>query len=147
MLLPPCEPLISTPSPLPAQELAPLDKARDEDPLYTGPSNSYAFFSYRIRRNLHIVVSMDPSNEMFRSRCEANPALFTRCSVQWLEGWSIKGLQQIAAARLTELVESSPELVKLGRDKLISHMIHIHVSAASRAGAGQGRGAGGCASR
>mgnify|MGYP001807110782 CR=1 FL=1 len=111
------------------QELAPLDKARDEDPLYTGPSNSYAFFSYRIRRNLHIVVSMDPSNEMFRSRCEANPALFTRCSVQWLEGWSVKGLQQIAAARLTELVESSPELMKLGRDKLINHMIHIHVSA------------------
>ncbi|KAG2426397.1 hypothetical protein HYH02_014824 [Chlamydomonas schloesseri] len=115
-----------------AKELAPLDKARDEDPLYTGPSNSYAFFSYRIRRNLHIVVSMDPSNEMFRSRCEANPALFTRCSVQWLEGWSIKGLQQIAAARLTELVESSPELVKLGRDKLIGHMIHIHTGSGSQ---------------
>ncbi len=53
---------------------------------------------YRIRRNLHIVVSCDPSNEHFRGRCEANPALFTRCSVQWLEPWSTKGLQQIAGA-------------------------------------------------
>nr|BBC28429.1 cytoplasmic dynein 1b heavy chain [Yamagishiella unicocca] len=114
-----------------AKELAPLDKARDEDPLYTGPSNSYAFFSYRVRRNLHIAVSMDPTNDQFRARCEANPALFTRCSVQWIEGWSLKGLQQIAGARLNELVASSPELTKLGADKLIGHLVHMHTNSGS----------------
>ncbi|PNG99310.1 Cytoplasmic dynein 2 heavy chain 1, partial [Tetrabaena socialis] len=109
-----------------AKELAPLDKARDEDPLYTGPSNSYAFFSYRVKRNMHIAVSMDPSNDLFRSRCEANPALFTRCSVQWLEGWNTKGLNQIAASRLKDVVASSPELKKLGADKLIGHLVYMH---------------------
>nr|ADI46936.1 DHC1bm [Volvox carteri f. nagariensis] len=114
-----------------AKELAPLDKARDEDPLYTGPPNSYAFFSYRVRRNLHIVVSMDPANDQFRTRCEANPALFTRCSVQWIEGWSTKGLQQIAGARLQELVSGSLELSKLGADNLVGHMVHIHMNCGS----------------
>ncbi|KXZ45909.1 DHC7 protein [Gonium pectorale] len=114
-----------------AKELAPLDKARDEDPLYTGPSNSYSFFSYRVRRNLHIVVSMDPTNDQFRARCEANPALFTRCSVQWIEAWSTKGLQQIAGARLKELVSGSKELTKLGAGKLIDHLVHFHTGSGS----------------
>ncbi|GLI62890.1 cytoplasmic dynein 1b heavy chain [Volvox africanus] len=114
-----------------AKELAPLDKARDEDPLYTGQPSSYAFFSYRIRRNLHIVVSMDPTNDQFRANCEANPALFTRCSVQWIEGWSTKGLRQIAGSRLQDLVSGSRELSKLGMDKLISHLVHIHTNSGS----------------
>nr|BCL66104.1 cytoplasmic dynein 1b heavy chain [Volvox africanus] len=113
------------------KELAPLDKARDEDPLYAGSPNSYAFFSYRVRRNLHIAVSMDPTNDQFRARCEANPALFTRCSVQWIEGWSTKGLRQIAGTRLQELVSGSRELSKLGASKLIDHMVHIHTSSGS----------------
>ncbi|GFR50179.1 hypothetical protein Agub_g12346, partial [Astrephomene gubernaculifera] len=114
-----------------AKELAPLDRARDEDPLYTGPSSSYAYFNYRIRRNLHIVVSMDPANDQFRARCEANPALFTRCSVQWIESWSIKGLQQIAGSRLQELITNSKELAKLGAEKLIGHMVHLHINSGS----------------
>lgn len=119
-----------------AKELAPLDKARDDDPLYSGPSSSYAYFSYRIKRNLHIAVSMDPSNDQFRQRCEANPALFTRCSVQWIEGWTTKGMAQIAGARLEELVASSPELTKLGAPKLISHLVHLHVRPGLPAGVG-----------
>ncbi|KAG2486208.1 hypothetical protein HYH03_015170 [Edaphochlamys debaryana] len=114
-----------------AKELAGLDKARDDDPLYSGPSSSYAYYTYRVRRNLHIVVSMDPTNDNFRQRCEANPALFTRCSVQWLESWSDKGLRQIAGARLQELVAGSPELTKLGADKLIGHLVHFHSDSGS----------------
>nr|ADI46856.1 DHC1bf [Volvox carteri f. nagariensis] len=117
-----------------AKELVPLEKSRDEDPLYTGPPNSYAFFSYRVRRNLHIAVSMDPANDQFRTRCEANPALFTRCSVQWIEGWSTKGLQQIADARLQELVSASHELSKLGADKLVGYMIHFHLGSTGTSG-------------
>lgn len=80
-----------------AKEMAPLDKARDDDPLYNGPPSNYTYFNYRIRRNLHIAVSMDPSNDQFRPRCESNPALFTRCSMQWLEAWSNKGMVQMAS--------------------------------------------------
>lgn len=43
---------------------------------------------------------MDPSNELFRSRCESNPALITRASIQWLETWSNKGMNEISAAKL-----------------------------------------------
>lgn len=56
--------------------------------------------THRIQINLHVVVSMDPSNELFRSRCESNPALITRASIQWLETWSNKGMNEISAAKL-----------------------------------------------
>lgn len=60
--------------------------------------------------NLHVVVSMDPGNELFRSRCESNPALITRASVQWLEGWSSKGMRAIAEAKLQDLLNSSQDV-------------------------------------
>ena len=61
----------------------------------------------RIQANLHIAVSMDPSNELFRPRCESNPALFNRCSVQWLEAWSAKGMAYIPDIRMQEMFNSS----------------------------------------
>ena len=50
--------------------------------------------------NLHVVVSMDPANELFRSRLESNPALITRASVQWLDAWSGQGMMDIGRAKL-----------------------------------------------
>lgn len=54
----------------------------------------------RTTRNLHVALSMDPSNELFRPRCEANPALLTRAALQWLPAWSPKGLAHISHVRL-----------------------------------------------
>ena len=61
-------------------------------PLHSSPS--------RVRLNLHVVVSMDPANELFRSRLESNPALITRASVQWLDAWSGRGMADIGKAKL-----------------------------------------------
>jgi hypothetical protein len=38
----------------------------------------YDYFIFRVRRRLHVVIGMDPSNAGFASRCEKNPSLFTR---------------------------------------------------------------------
>lgn len=62
---------------------------------------------YRVSRNLHIVISMDPSNEMFRGRCESNPALLTRCGVQWLGPWTVAGASHIANVRM-QVRETQP---------------------------------------
>jgi dynein heavy chain 2 len=51
-----------------AKELMPLDQRRNDDPTYTGPPNTYSYFVRQVQLNLHIVVSMDPSNDLFRPR-------------------------------------------------------------------------------
>ncbi|KAG1663699.1 hypothetical protein FOA52_013267 [Chlamydomonas sp. UWO 241] len=93
-----------------AKELMPLEQTRNDDQDYSGPPSLYAYFVHRTRKNLHVVVSMDPSNDLFRSRCESNPALITRASVQWLESWSHSGMSAIAAAKMEEMLNESQDV-------------------------------------
>jgi dynein heavy chain 2 len=94
-----------------AKELMNLDSLRNNDNTYTGPANTYAYFVYRIQQNLHIVISMDPTNELFRSRCESNPALFNRCSIQWMDGWTNAGFKHLAGIKLKVLFKQPGHLL------------------------------------
>ncbi|MEW5298927.1 MAG: hypothetical protein WDW36_001997 [Sanguina aurantia] len=109
-----------------AKELAPLGRARDDDPTYSGPPSSYAYFIHRVQKHLHVAVSMDPSNEEFRQRCESNPALFTRCDIQWLDGWSTQGMVHISSLKLEAIFSGSSELTANASAQLVDHMLHLH---------------------
>ncbi|KAK9815706.1 hypothetical protein WJX72_008353 [[Myrmecia] bisecta] len=85
----------------------------------------FGFFTAAVQRNLRIVVSMDPANPAFQARCEANPALFTRCSIQWLPQWGPEGAQAVPAAQLADLLADSPDEL---RRTLIAQLIAIHES-------------------
>lgn len=54
---------------------------------YYGKS-MYEIFCARVKQNLRIVLSMNPSKENFAANCAANPALFSKCTVLWNELWS-----------------------------------------------------------
>jgi dynein heavy chain 2 len=75
---------------------------------------------------------MDPSNELFRSRCESNPALITRASVQWLESWSATGMKDIAASRIKsiEAVQAFAPSTESGKNmdgsEIASSMVTVH---------------------
>ncbi|KAM4627347.1 cytoplasmic dynein 2 heavy chain 1 [Polymixia lowei] len=72
--------------------LTPLKDLASQDG-FTGPL--YNYFSYRIQQNLHIVLIMDCTNSNFTINCESNPALYRKCSVQWMEGWSESSMKKI----------------------------------------------------
>ncbi|XP_071781183.2 cytoplasmic dynein 2 heavy chain 1 [Centroberyx gerrardi] len=72
--------------------LSSLKDAASQDG-FTGPL--YNYFSYRIQQNLHIVLIMDCTNSNFTINCESNPALYRKCSVQWMEGWSESSMKKI----------------------------------------------------
>lgn len=38
---------------------------------------------------------MDCSNPNFTINCESNPALYRKCSVQWMEGWSESSMRKV----------------------------------------------------
>jgi dynein heavy chain 2 len=67
----------------------------------------------QIRKNLHIVVSMDPSNETFRARTESNPALFTRCAILWVGKWTKDALDKFASMKMRDAVRCVLLLVRL----------------------------------
>uniref|UniRef100_A0AAY5F0X4 Cytoplasmic dynein 2 heavy chain 1 n=1 Tax=Electrophorus electricus TaxID=8005 RepID=A0AAY5F0X4_ELEEL len=78
------------------EELEPLllslkDQASQD--AFTGPIFNY--FSHRVQQNLHVVLIMDCTNEHFTINCESNPALYRKCCVHWMEGWSESSMKKI----------------------------------------------------
>ena len=49
---------------------------------------------------MSIVLSMDNSNPKFQTLCSSNPALFTKCTILWSEGWNKEAMQTVAANEL-----------------------------------------------
>ncbi|KAK3283536.1 hypothetical protein CYMTET_8768 [Cymbomonas tetramitiformis] len=93
------------------EELEPMLAPLREEMATSGfqHKNLYSFFTARVKKNLHVVLSMDPSNPDFVMRCESNPALFTRCSIQWMEAWSKDALQAVPNMILKECFDASQD--------------------------------------
>uniref|UniRef100_A0A8C5PRQ6 Dynein cytoplasmic 2 heavy chain 1 n=1 Tax=Leptobrachium leishanense TaxID=445787 RepID=A0A8C5PRQ6_9ANUR len=91
--------------------LAPLKDQASEDG-FTGPI--FGYFTYRVQQNLHIVLIMDCTNSNFTINCESNPALYKKCSVQWMEGWSDTSMKKIPRMLLVD--SPNPENVQLSMD-------------------------------
>ena len=72
-----------------------------------GYKTPYDFFVARVRRNLHVCLSMDPSNKKFTVQCESNPAVYTSCSLLWMGEWS-RGSMRIVPL----MMEGVRQLVK-----------------------------------
>jgi bacteriorhodopsin len=54
-------------------------------------------------KHLHIALCMDPSNPHFLTRCESNPALYTRCSMLWMGSWSQKSMEALASQAMEDM--------------------------------------------
>eukprot|EP01105_Mastigella_eilhardi_P023120 TRINITY_DN578_c0_g1_i21.p1 TRINITY_DN578_c0_g1~~TRINITY_DN578_c0_g1_i21.p1 ORF type:complete len:3400 (+),score=883.23 TRINITY_DN578_c0_g1_i21:3362-13561(+) len=53
------------------------------------------FFAARVRRRLHVTLIMDSDSNDFARRCQSNPALLTKCSVQWWDQWGNEGVKAL----------------------------------------------------
>jgi dynein heavy chain 2 len=86
----------------------------------------YEFFTSRIRKNLHITIILDNSEEDFVSKCESNPALFTKCQILWVDKWSKESYGQIITERLlnSKFLEDSDK-----KPDTLADIISIHNSA------------------
>ena len=57
----------------------------------------YSWFVGRVRLNLHVVFTMNPSSPDFHNRSATSPALFNRCVLDWFGDWSDSALFQVAS--------------------------------------------------
>eukprot|EP01094_Clydonella_sp_ATCC50884_P027826 TRINITY_DN8164_c0_g1_i2.p1 TRINITY_DN8164_c0_g1~~TRINITY_DN8164_c0_g1_i2.p1 ORF type:complete len:4596 (+),score=2011.83 TRINITY_DN8164_c0_g1_i2:76-13863(+) len=55
----------------------------------------YSWFTKQVRRNLHVVFTMNPDSPDFHNRAATSPALYNRCVLDWFGEWSEKALFQV----------------------------------------------------
>lgn len=114
------------------EELEPLLSPLREEMREVGTFRTpYEFFVSRVRKNLHIVVLMDPGHPSMLYRCESNPALYSQCAVLWIGEWrnstlrviptlmeGVKGL--VSNETSTDIVESKMQESKDSRSRMES---------------------------
>ena len=113
--------------------LAPLRDQMSEDGFR---GSLLAYFSKRIKANLHISLIMDSSSDKFAVNCKANPALYTFCSFQSMETWSKQSMVKVPRMYLQFLSVGAKHFTKdksagrplTGGEDLIKAFLHIHES-------------------
>ena len=50
-----------------------------------------------VRKNLHVVFTMNPASPEFHNRAATSPALFNRCVLDWFGEWSAEALFQVGS--------------------------------------------------
>ncbi|XP_054550811.1 dynein axonemal heavy chain 14 isoform X4 [Talpa occidentalis] len=84
------------------------------------------FFKKRVHRNLHIFMTMSPTEPNFRHNCRVYPSLISSCTIDWYEKWPEEALFHVANSFLQENVDlESRENLK---EKLASTCVQIHKS-------------------
>jgi len=87
------------------EELVPLLeplKEKMQDDIGGDARTTFEFFLRRIQKHLHVVISMDPTNDKFLVRCESNPALYTKCSILWFGSWTSQSMKTLPAMLFPE---------------------------------------------
>ena len=90
--------------------------------------NPYEFFISRVRKKLHVCLGMDPTNDLFKSRCQSNPALFTSCEIVWMGSWRKESMVDVPGLLLPSLMAEAND------DQLPRHCVNVHESVASTQG-------------
>eukprot|EP00667_Euglena_gracilis_P000034 EG_transcript_34 len=118
--------------------LAPLQEAMAAEGGTDGP---FAFFVGRVQRFLHVCLLMDPTNPQFEVQCQSNPALYTKCAIQWMGQWSQQGYIEVPRLLLQDLFAMLRERAgaegpddAAAREAQITHeMLAIHRTSATLA--------------
>jgi len=71
------------------------DAAMKDGVVVDGDEELWARFTKAVQRNVHVIMTMNPSGEDFANRSTTSPALFNRCVVDWFGTWSTTALGQV----------------------------------------------------
>lgn len=99
--------------------------------LVDSEAELFKWFTQQVRKNLHVVFTMNPASSDFHNRAATSPALFNRCVLDWFGEWSDEALFQVGEeftlkSDLDSVTYQSPSfmpsfLVNLGVPQPLSH--------------------------
>ncbi|XP_018046945.1 PREDICTED: dynein heavy chain 3, axonemal [Atta colombica] len=87
------------------------------------PMVLYNLFIERIKKNLHIVLTMSPIGDTFRNRLRMFPSLINCCTIDWYTLWPEDALEKVARMSLRDL-DIGSEL----REKCVQMCKQFHTS-------------------
>ena len=101
----------------------------------------YKWFTGQVMRNLHVVFTMNPSQDGLKDRAATSPALFNRCVLNWFGDWSNGALFQVGK-EFTNRMDldrgdwTVPDYFPIAyeglssrpshRDAVINALVHVH---------------------
>lgn len=89
----------------------------------------YKWFTNEVMKNLHVVFTMNPSQDGLKNRASTSPALFNRCVLNWFGDWSHHAYFQVGKEFTIKIdLEKSdyysPENLKILHDPSITTVTH-----------------------
>ncbi|XP_050405705.2 dynein axonemal heavy chain 6, partial [Patella vulgata] len=93
----------------------------------------YQFFIQRVRKNLHVVLTMSPAGDKFRQRCRMNPALINCCTIDWYDEWTDEAMLSVAQVffQNTEFITDERYDVEVIKERVARACVDIHRSISS----------------
>lgn len=117
-----------------------LDSTSSDDELYR-------WFVGQVRRNLHVVFTLNPASPDFHNRAATSPALFNRCVIDWFGEWSPRALFQVGLEFTAQIDLDNPKFeapdvppadcpvqIETGRDVIthrqavVATLVYAHLS-------------------
>ncbi|XP_056634815.1 dynein axonemal heavy chain 7 [Diorhabda sublineata] len=106
------------------EKMRQLDRQRDKSLQTDGsPPALFNFFVQITREQLHLILTMSPIGEGFRTRVRKFPALVNCCTIDWFQAWPEDALLAVATRFLSEI-----ELTDTEREVCIDMCQIFHVS-------------------
>ena len=113
--------------------------AQKEGLMLDSHDELYKWFTMQVMKNLHIVFTMNPSEDGLKDRAATSPALFNRCVLNWFGDWPDSALFQVGKefTLKVDLDKASwmppdfpqfavDEEVKTHRDAVVAAMVYVH---------------------
>ena len=106
-----------------------LKSAAAESHVGDTRSDVHNFFIQRIRKYLHIVLTMSPAGSKLRRRCRMNPALISCCTLDWYEEWPREAELRVAEVyfQSTEFVAGDTADIEVREDAIVLVILIYHV--------------------
>ncbi|VDO05387.1 unnamed protein product [Rodentolepis nana] len=91
--------------------------------IENSPLAAYNIFIERVRKNMHIVLTMSPIGDAFRNRLRMFPSLINCCTIDWFQVWPEDALEMVATTSLVDI-----ELDDEVRKSIVHTCKHFHKS-------------------
>ena len=93
------------------------------------PAALWAYFVAQCRANMHVVLTMSPVGDAFRTRLRMFPSLVNCCTIDWFSVWPADALRSVADRFLRD-VEMDSAAVRAGVMQMCQHF-HLSVRSLS----------------
>lgn len=90
--------------------------------------NIYDFMAYRAKKNIRIILCMNPNNSLFTVQCQSNPSILNCCSIQWKTTFTSSGYVKLPKLILKEILSNYMTNSNVKQNDIILKMVKIHLS-------------------